>query len=340
MKTMSLYGLNKSALIVPVVAVSHCFITYIIASNMLPVLLGIDCDTVEGKATVTCCTFGNSGVLPLIFAEALFRHADPVLLQEATSKISLYVLGWSPYFWSFGRSKLLGNDGSSTRRITIKDACPPPVVGILTGLALSLFGPCRRLFVRFTSTVTTTTTGNGGMQQHKAPLGVLYNTVQNLGKAASPLALLVLTSSLALGQSSKSTTTTKPSISTTLNIDNETIDQTTTNSAVAASSPARRLVGVFITRFIISPLLMVGLLRLLLRLGFIDSIGADPMLWFILILEASMPPAQNSVLMLHAEDKSIEAARLAKFLFSVYFAAMIPVVIITTVLLEKCGIIV
>mmetsp|Transcript_22848 Transcript_22848/g.27042 ORF Transcript_22848/g.27042 Transcript_22848/m.27042 type:complete len:87 (-) Transcript_22848:26-286(-) len=85
---------------------------------------------------------------------------------------------------------------------------------------------------------------------------------------------------------------------------------------------------------------MVGLLRLLFRLGFIDSIGTDPMLWFILILEASMPPAQNSVLMLHAENKSVEAARLAKFLFRVYFAAMIPVVIITTVLLETCGILV
>lgn len=83
---------------------------------------------------------------------------------------------------------------------------------------------------------------------------------------------------------------------------------------------------------------MVTLLRVLFQFGLIESVSADPMLWFILILEASMPPAQNSVLMLHAENKSVEAAQLAKFLFKVYFAAMIPVVIITSSLLKQCKI--
>lgn len=305
MKTISIYGVNKSSVVIPCVAIVHCFLTYLIASNLLPVFLGVDCQTVEGKATVTCCAFGNSGVLPLIFAGALFHNFDPALLQEATSKISLYLLGWSPYFWSFGRSKLLGK-GESTD-ISLMGICPPPVLGIFTGLTLSLVSPLQYLFM-----------GKG------APLAVIYNTVQNLGRAASPLALLVLTSSLALGNHSATTKKLKPLQST---------DNDTTKSVVSS-----RFLGVFITRFLISPLLMIMMLRIIFRLGLIESIDVDPMLWFILILEASMPPAQNSVVMLHAENKSDEAAQLASFLFKVYFAAMIPVVLITTILLKRCKI--
>jgi len=311
MKTVSLQGLNKSSLIVPILAITHCFFTYHISSTLLP-FIGVDCKTVEGKATVTCCTFGNSGVLPVIFAEALFRHADASLLQEATSIISLYLLGWSPYFWSFGRSKLLGSDGSSG--ITLMNVCPPPVIGIFTGLSVSLVGPLQRLFVRLPG-------------KRKAPLAVIYNTIQNLGRAASPLALLVLTASLALGNSSEAA----KYLRSTHVIEKDKIRP-------VLSSPTRRFLGVSVTRFVISPLLMVMLLQVSFRLGLITSIDSNPMLWFILILEASMPPAQNSVLMLHAENKSVEATQLAKFLFRVYFAAMIPVVLITSFLLHICKI--
>jgi len=311
MKTISLYGVNKSSLVIPCVAIVHCFLTYLIASNLLP-FLGLDCDTTEGKSTITCCAFGNSGVLPLIFAGALFNNFDPSLLQEATSKISLYLLGWSPYFWSFGRSKLLGKDGSTD--ISLKSMCPPPVLGIFTGLALSLFAPLRCLFMGFP-------------EKRQAPLAVLYNTVQNLGRAASPLALLVLTSSLALGNNSA----TMKKLKAPHGIDNDTTDS-------LVSSQARRFWAVFITRSFISPLLMMTMLRFIFRLGVIESIDVDPMLWFILMLEASMPPAQNSVVMLHAGDKPAEAAQLASFLFKVYFAAMIPVVLITTILLKQCKI--
>jgi len=65
--------------------------------------------------------------------------------------------------------------------------------------------------------------------------------------------------------------------------------------------------------------------------------SSDSMIWFVLILEASMPCAQNSVLMLQVAEKPSEASRLASFLFTMYATSMVPVVIVSTILLEKCN---
>jgi hypothetical protein len=52
------------------------------------------------------------------------------------------------------------------------------------------------------------------------------------------------------------------------------------------------------------------------------------------LLQSCMPPAQNSVLMLQVADKGAEASRMAKFLFSSYATAMLPVVVIVTIALR------
>lgn len=50
-----------------------------------------------------CSTFANSGPMPLLFVDALFRsHPDPSLRGRAVAYISFWLLAWSPLFWTYG----------------------------------------------------------------------------------------------------------------------------------------------------------------------------------------------------------------------------------------------
>jgi hypothetical protein len=57
----------------------------------------------QGREVRVCSTFANSGPLPLLFVDALFRsHPDPTLRPRAVAYISFYLLAWSPLFWTYG----------------------------------------------------------------------------------------------------------------------------------------------------------------------------------------------------------------------------------------------
>jgi predicted permease len=311
-KTVATYGLSRSSLGVPLLAVTHTFLLFLFSKQVLIPMFGMDSATDEGKSTTVSCAWGNSGVVPLIFAEALFRH-QPELLAQCYAQVSLFLVGWSPFFWSFGRSVLIGNDDNTrtaksetgdtnmiaSRLGGLKRLFPPPVVGVMIGLLLAI-SPLRPLIV---STAT----------ERAAPLGVIYNSFQNLGRAANPLALLVLTSSLAIGA----------------NGNKEGVDD-----SVNHRHPFSRWACVSTARFLVSPMLMLTLLKGMSMIGMVGKSKADPMLWFVLLLQSCMPPAQNSVLMLQVADKGAEASSMAKFLFSSYATAMLPVVVIVTILLR------
>lgn len=213
---------------------------------------------------------------------------------------------------------MIGNDDLEKSSKEVKDSWssqlgklrrlfPPPVIGVFFGLVTALT-PLRNLFVATDNT--------------KAPLAVVYNSFQNLGRAANPLALLVLTASLALGRTSGNADESSSSLQ---------MEGPPNNELV------RRWACVSVARYILSPLFMLSLLKLAAKFGRIGSSKTDPMLWFILLLQSCMPSAQNSVLMLQVADKGEEASAMAKFLFSVYFTAMLPVVLIVTVALQKLG---
>ncbi|KAI2509596.1 auxin efflux carrier [Fragilaria crotonensis] len=178
-KTVTTYGLQRSSMSVPLLAVFHSFLMFWISKHWLLPLFRIDSD-----ATLMSCSFGNSGVLPFMFAESLFRH-QPDMLAKCNANISLYLVGVTPFFWSLGfavlvRSKKCGVDGASPRmRAGLKRLLPPPVIGVMTGLILAV-SPLLSLFLSTSSEET-------------APLGVFYDSFQHLGRAANPLALLVLT---------------------------------------------------------------------------------------------------------------------------------------------------
>lgn len=190
-----------------------------------------------------------------------------------------------------------------------KRALPPPVVGVFVGLFIATTPLCR-LFLD---------------SEAKAPLSIIFNSIANFGRAASPLSLLILVSSLAVGAGIGNHIT---------NVD--------ASKQVVGRGQSRhetklltKWAVVSATRFLVSPSLMYGLLQLAEQIGAIGGVNDNPMLWFVLILEAAMPPAQNSVTMLQVADRGDDAASLAMFLFSVYLTSMIPVVIVLTFALEK-----
>ena len=94
-RSIQKFGLTGNSLLIPLLAIAHAFTQCMISKYFLMPIFGLDGDTDENRATVISSTFGNAGVVPLIFAEALFRNDDTSLIAKAHSYISLYLLGWS-----------------------------------------------------------------------------------------------------------------------------------------------------------------------------------------------------------------------------------------------------
>lgn len=96
-------GGSPIAYILPLAACFQILLGFIIGKVVSKVLYGKNQDSSEAKQFLTCSTFGNSGPLPLVFTDALFRaSSDSTLLPNAVAYISLYLLGWSPLFWVIG----------------------------------------------------------------------------------------------------------------------------------------------------------------------------------------------------------------------------------------------
>jgi hypothetical protein len=306
MKTIAKYGLNKSSLAGPLLGILQPFLLYHITTWLLLPLFGIDCDSEDGRCTAVCSAWGNTSVVPLIFVESLFRH-KPEYLARSYAYISLFLVGWSPFFWSYGRSALLGStadDENLPILSKVKGLFSPPVTGVSAGLLLALVSPIRRLFVG-----------------PNAPLQTVFNSFQTFGLAASPLSLLVLTSSLALnvGIKEKRTAVSK------------------TRTTGSNRSNVQMWACVSVARFLVSPALVVGILCSFHHVGLIQDPANDPILWFISILQGCMPSAQNLVLMLQVANKPEQSGSIAKFLFFVYATSMVPVVLIVGMALQQFG---
>uniref|UniRef100_A0A7S2EWC0 Uncharacterized protein n=1 Tax=Trieres chinensis TaxID=1514140 RepID=A0A7S2EWC0_TRICV len=105
----SKYGLDLRQASVPLLAIAQCLLLYAITTQITLPIFGIDAHSEDGRGAAVCCSFGNSGVLPLIFCESLFR-GRPDGAARSAANVSLYLAGWSPFFWAFGRGVLLGTD--------------------------------------------------------------------------------------------------------------------------------------------------------------------------------------------------------------------------------------
>lgn len=344
LKTITKYGLSKSSLAVPVLAAAQSFVLYTFTTKVLyPCFLSPEeRASDDARGTAVCSSFGNAGVVPLIFCESLFRKGASKNdnLALSTGFVSMFLVGWSPFFWSFGRSVLLGDSERKlpTSRTTTtrkeeflsvaKTLLPAPVLGVLIGMVIATIPILRRLVVGEASSTSSSSPATPAL------FGVVFDTAQNFGKAASPLSLLVLVSSLALGAGFGPKDESAPKI--------------TARTPTTTTIPFwKRWALVSISRFIVSPALMLGLLKAASTPRFfpfstsswIGTSLEQPMLWFICLLESCMPPAQNQVMMLQVANKMKQANEMATFLFSVYATSMIPLTVVISIALDKFGLV-
>jgi predicted permease len=265
----------------------------------------------EARDVRMCATFANSGPLPLIFADALFAGA-PSVLGEVAACVSFYLLAWSPLFWSVGRM-ILGtynnkdqedsNKQSVAHKVAaeVKKVLSPPVIGSILGVVIGGVPIVQKAFF-------------GGF------LTPVYGALQTFGSAYLPAALLVLAGSL-VGRK-------------------ETVADTTSwvngsHVAPSKSTPSKRAVfSILAARFVLAPILGVASLRVMDGLGLLGAAGtrAHAIVSFVILCEACMPPAQNSVVMLQLAGLKDRAKSMATLLTILYSLAVVPV----TVLLSGC----
>lgn len=190
LRTVVTYGLGAGMLCLPLAGAVQIGVALALASLSLR-LLGVSRGTPNSRRFLVCASFGNSGVLPLLLTDALFRqHADPTVLPRAASYISFYLLGWSPIFWTVGSSIITGAGpgaapgragGVGHVRLLARKVLTPPIVGALSGLALAVVAP------------------RAWLESPASPLRLALTCMGNMARAYPPTALLVLCGSLAGG---------------------------------------------------------------------------------------------------------------------------------------------
>ena len=292
---------------------------------MLP-LSNVAEDTDDGREMLINIGFGNAGNLPLVLASSLFR-AQPELASRAVSYISFYLLGWSPIFWTLGyiilnprnraapttQSKsrhaattVQGRLASIARSPAVGRIMSPPIVGCVCGGIMGSLPVTKRLVVSPSS-----------------PLQPMMHALATLARAYTPAASLVLAASLYH----------RPRLP-------------AKQAASAASArdkgrevaPLTMLGVVALSRFVMNPLLCACMIRAWRRFGGEVAAGADPILVFVLLLQSIMPSAQNSVIMLTKDGRVDAAGRLARSLFAIYTAAVLPMAFALALILQYMNI--
>ena len=287
---------NAAVWILPFAAALQIFIGYLVGKVVTTIIYGNKASTEEKRQTLTCTTFSNSGPLPFVFVDALLRtHPDPTMVGRANAYISLYLLGWSPLFWIVAPAIL--SDPSSTdgkspedkRKELITRIFSPPVVGSLMGLLVGSVPFTRQILI--------------------SPAGALnwfFSAMSTLGAAYLPAVLLVLAGSLTPARDAAE----------------EAAEQAKSPAVRNAESRAffTQISSIYAARYALMPLVGFFLVATIRRFApSIDRIfGADPLLVFILLLEACMPSAQNSTVILQLQNKKTAAARMARVLMLVY----------------------
>jgi len=310
-----------SLLALPIIAVVQ-IVTCMLFSNVMMKVMNIERYSDKGRIFQICATFGNAGILPLVFVNALFRsHPDPTLLPKAISYVSFFQMGWSPLFWGWGYSVLQGPQKLSEVRkrlrrnmkidnlkkkltrslkmvLTLREALnsplivrvlSPPILACFLGVLFGGVPPLRDLMVR-----------------PSAPLSPVFTALRTLGAAYTPAGLLVLAGSL-----SGTSTENQPK-----------------------KDLYKLLGGVSFSRFVIAPLVAVGLIRLL---EWIKIMPADPVMVFVILLQSCMPSAQNSVVILQVEQKQEAAKLMAQMLCLLYILALLPTSGMITLFLQITG---
>ena len=222
--------------------------------------------------------FGNSSYLPLPLMVTITATA-PIFLNDATAGersfayISVYLLCHSPLLWLIGFPYL---SGKSIRELKWNQILSPPLVSSLIGLIVGMLPWLNRLFF-----------GEG------APLGIVVSTMEMIGKAIFPLALMLLGANLS-----------------------EKLPEGDT-------MPVRSFVGVTVCRLILMPAIGFGTAWLAWRFGLGPK---DPLFYLVIMTESAVPAATNLIVMTQVHHTG--EATMARLLLCEYCMA-VPLLTIT-----------
>lgn len=319
---ISTSGIGSTLVLAPLCALVQIGLQWLVSNLLLRHVAGVDAWSAKGRILRVAMCWPNSA-LPLIFCDALFRgHLDGTLVL-ARGTLAFYLIGWSTMFWS-GAFRLLecvprlpNEEASDTEaeivakpstvppsrgsalRILLSRVLSPPVCGILVGLTIGLLPPLRWLLVQEASRPW-----GGG-----AVFAPILSAIEGLGNAAVPCSTIVLAGSLARGLQDK--------------LQKRRASQSLKSGSilnVATSWGLKEIVSVVLARGVVSPVLSgFGLCYVLRSFGFLPaSTHAGRVLAFILLCEAAMPPAQNSVVIPNMLGRPQLGAAMAELLLIVY----------------------
>ena len=264
----------------------------------------------EKSLFLVCAAFGNSAALPLLFSNALFEGAS---LATFTSCISFFLLGWTPLFWSVGYGILaaapeVSQEGDPALGTGVGNLYGKSSEGGLVGEEKEKkkgFALDRELLKKAGGRILTPPLVGAAMglivglipqAQMVLEGSVVFDALMTVGRAYTAVAILVLAGNLAMKRNPKT--------------------RLTKETAVRWK---RVTFGISFVRFIMMPLVGLGLIK-----GGVN-IWTNPATKLAVLLEATMPSAQNSVLILTLENKPESAAQMARILFAVYLIGVLPI---------------
>ncbi len=304
--------------------------------------------------------FQNSFTLPAVFLLSLLPVA---VADRAVAYLGLYLLAWSPCLWSFGlytiqkgyREGLGGSgqlgEGEIVEKFSFRDmmrnTLNPPVVAVACAALLGLTPVGKAMF---------------GLQGNgiKLPLELsilhyvfqnVYEVVKMLGEGTLPIQTLVLAASL-LDNSVRTSGGSAEKVA------GMSVEETALSSQDLPEAPSRiglkTIIGFFrgetvvearaltvlaVIRFILMPTSAVVLYKVCSRIPMFAPVLADPILMFVLAVQAVMPSAQNLLIALQLSPHTQSAAPgLARLLLKLYALAILPVTLWVTGFASRLGV--
>lgn len=299
---------GASLYMLPLVAGFQILLGYVIGKLVSSVVYRSNPNSEEAKQLMACTTFSNSGPLPLVFADGLFRtHANKALAANSIAYISLYLLGWSPLFWIVAPAILkdaeVPGEGTAVsaaerRKALLQRIFSPPVVGAILGLLVGAVPFLRKVFI-----------------SSEGLFNPLFESMRTIGTAYLPTVLVVLAGSLSASGAAKAKAGGDNSKATADSAAAAVVERANTSQAFAL-----QVVCIYIARFLLMPSAAFALVGLVAKyLPAVHRIfQKDPLLLLVLLLESCMPSAQNTTVIYQLQGKKDAAGRLARVLMVLY----------------------
>jgi len=292
---------DNTIFLFPFAAIVQIFLGYLIGKITSFVMYGKVDYSDDKNQLLACTTFGNSGPLPFVFTDSLFRtHADTSLYPRSVAYISMYLLAWSPLFWSLG-SSILAEDESKLskkekRNQLITRILSPPIIASIAGLVVGSVPFLRSPIL--------------------SPRGIfnpIFEALKTLSQAYLPAVLLILAGSLL---------PTPDKVELPLQSDGDL--NTPPKPKYELQEFVKRVGAVYISRFLILP--TVSFASIYLMQKYVPAaariFSANKLLLFILLLETCMPSAQNSTVVLQLQGNVKAAASMARTLVAIYILGL------------------